>query len=106
MCKNQSEQVIWDTESTLVFYTSEEVKCDNSYINHCDSWSADNLIADEFSAEIADGVAYVSGYDDNSRPVLVHSLPSPYIFLVHNIVSNTRKTSKDSNSWPPCQREL
>lgn len=28
-------------------------------------------MADEFSAEIADGVAYVSGYDHDSRPVLV-----------------------------------
>lgn len=37
--------------------------------------NAENLIADEFSAEIADGVAYVSGYDDESRPVLVHFLP-------------------------------
>lgn len=32
---------------------------------------AESLIADEFSSELADGVAYVSGYDDDSRPVLV-----------------------------------
>lgn len=32
---------------------------------------ADHLIADEFSAELAEGVAYVSGHDDESRPVLV-----------------------------------
>lgn len=34
----------------------------------------ENLIADEFSSELADGVAYVSGYDDDSRPVLVSFL--------------------------------
>lgn len=30
-----------------------------------------NLIADEFSAEIAEGVAYVAGHDDQLRPVVV-----------------------------------
>lgn len=35
---------------------------------------AETLIADEFSAEISDGVAYVSGHDDDSRPVLVYSI--------------------------------
>lgn len=32
----------------------------------------EHLIADEFSAELADGVAYVSGNDDEGRPVLVY----------------------------------
>lgn len=31
----------------------------------------DHLIADEFSSELADGVAYVAGHDEESRPVLV-----------------------------------
>ncbi|GJY12211.1 reverse transcriptase domain-containing protein [Tanacetum coccineum] len=30
----------------------------------------DHLIADEFSGEIADGMAYVAGHDDQSRPVV------------------------------------
>ena len=34
----------------------------------------DHLIADDFSAELADGLAYVSGHDDESRPVMVISL--------------------------------
>jgi hypothetical protein len=28
-------------------------------------------MADEFSAELADGVAFVSGHDDDGRPVVV-----------------------------------
>lgn len=28
-------------------------------------------MADEFSAELAEGVAYVAGHDEESRPVLV-----------------------------------
>jgi len=35
----------------------------------------DHLIADDFSAELADGLAYVAGHDDESRPVMVISLP-------------------------------
>jgi len=31
----------------------------------------ENLIADEFSAELAEGVAYVAGHDEESRPVMV-----------------------------------
>jgi hypothetical protein len=30
------------------------------------------LIADDFSAELAEGLAYVAGHDDESRPVLVN----------------------------------
>lgn len=32
---------------------------------------SDNLIADEFSAELAEGIAYVAGNDDELRPVMV-----------------------------------
>lgn len=39
----------------------------------------DHLIADEFSAELAEGVAYVSGHDEESRPVLV--IPCFIFFL-------------------------
>lgn len=31
----------------------------------------DSLIADEFSGEIAEGLAYVAGHDDDARPVVV-----------------------------------
>ena len=30
-------------------------------------------MADEFSAELADGVAFVSGHDDDGRPVVVRT---------------------------------
>lgn len=33
--------------------------------------TTDHLIADEFSAELADGIAYVAGQDEESRPVMV-----------------------------------
>lgn len=32
---------------------------------------SDHLIADEFSEEMAGGFAYVAGYDDEARPVVV-----------------------------------
>lgn len=35
---------------------------------------SDHLIADEFSAELADGLAYVAGHDGESRPVMVVNL--------------------------------
>lgn len=44
----------------------------------CFYLNADNLIADEFSAEISEGLAYVAGHDDESRPVVV-------IFVYHII---------------------
>ncbi|PKU59151.1 hypothetical protein MA16_Dca028458 [Dendrobium catenatum] len=37
-----------------------------------------HLIADEFSAELADGVAYVSGNDDEGRPVLIFRIKQDY----------------------------
>jgi hypothetical protein len=40
-----------------------------------DAWFAfaDHLIADEFSAELASGAAYVAGHDVDGRPVVVSS---------------------------------
>jgi hypothetical protein len=34
---------------------------------------ADHMMADEFSAELADGVAFVAGHDDDGRPVVVRA---------------------------------
>jgi hypothetical protein len=31
----------------------------------------DSLIADEFSGELGEGLAYVAGHDDDARPVVV-----------------------------------
>lgn len=44
---------------------------------------ADHLIADDFSAELADGLAYVAGHDDESRPVMVISSPFSEFGLQH-----------------------
>lgn len=48
----------------------------------CLSWrdtiGIDHLIADEFSAELADGVAYVAGHDEESRPVLIFRIKQDY----------------------------
>ncbi|CAI9118486.1 OLC1v1020064C2 [Oldenlandia corymbosa var. corymbosa] len=37
-----------------------------------------NLIADEFSAELAEGIAYVAGQDDESRPVMILRVKQDY----------------------------
>lgn len=34
-------------------------------------FNAEQLMADEFSAELAEGLAYVAGHDEESRPVVV-----------------------------------
>lgn len=57
--------------------------------------NAENLIADEFSAELAEGVAYVAGHDDDSRPVLV-------IFSISGIIFFWKKKEKYLNSWRKC----
>lgn len=46
----------------------------------------EHLIADEFSAELADGVAYVAGHDQEARPVMVianFSFPSVFHVFFH-----------------------
>ncbi|KAK4355606.1 hypothetical protein RND71_024577 [Anisodus tanguticus] len=43
-----------------------------------DSFGIDHLIADEFSAELAEGVAYVSGHDEESRPVVIFRIKQDY----------------------------
>uniref|UniRef100_A0A7N0VHF6 CRAL-TRIO domain-containing protein n=2 Tax=Kalanchoe fedtschenkoi TaxID=63787 RepID=A0A7N0VHF6_KALFE len=43
-----------------------------------DSICTDHLIADEFSAEVAEGVAYVAGHDQDSRPVLIFRIKQDY----------------------------
>ncbi|KAL8171379.1 hypothetical protein V2J09_023183 [Rumex salicifolius] len=43
-----------------------------------DSIGTENLIADEFSGELADGLAYVAGHDHDSRPVMVLRIKQDY----------------------------
>ncbi|KAI3937888.1 hypothetical protein MKW92_015612 [Papaver armeniacum] len=60
----------------------DNVKKTAKHIRACLSWrdsiGFEHLIADEFSAEISDGVAYVAGHDDESHPVLVFRVKQDY----------------------------
>ncbi|CAK9150852.1 unnamed protein product [Ilex paraguariensis] len=60
----------------------DSVKKAAKQLRACLTWresiGTDHLIADEFSAELAEGLAYVAGQDDESRPVIVYSFASVY----------------------------
>ncbi|XP_022138167.1 random slug protein 5, partial [Momordica charantia] len=60
----------------------ENVKKAVKSLRACLSWrdsiGIDHLIADEFSAELADGVAYVAGHDEELRPVLIFRIKQDY----------------------------
>ncbi|GJX15124.1 CRAL-TRIO domain-containing protein [Tanacetum coccineum] len=61
----------------------DSVKKAAKQIRACLSWrenlGVDHLIADEFSGEIADGMAYVAGHDDQSRPVVIFRIKQDYL---------------------------
>ncbi|PQQ06037.1 uncharacterized protein Pyn_01664 [Prunus yedoensis var. nudiflora] len=60
----------------------DSVKKAAKQLRACLSWrqniGTENLIADEFSAELAEGVAYVSGHDEESRPVVIFRMKQDY----------------------------
>ncbi|GAB4851101.1 hypothetical protein Ancab_030395 [Ancistrocladus abbreviatus] len=60
----------------------DSVKKAAKQLRSCLSWrdtiGTENLIADEFSAELAEGVAYVAGQDKESRPVMVFRIKQDY----------------------------
>ncbi|KAI4317816.1 hypothetical protein L6164_025654 [Bauhinia variegata] len=60
----------------------ENVKKAAKQLRACLSWresiGTDHLIADEFSAELAEGLAYVAGHDDESRPVMIFRMKQDY----------------------------
>ncbi|XP_075113375.1 uncharacterized protein LOC107823325 [Nicotiana tabacum] len=60
----------------------ENVKKAAKQLRNCLAWrdslGTDHLIADEFSAELAEGAAYVSGHDDESRPVVIFRIKQDY----------------------------
>ncbi|XP_057475393.1 uncharacterized protein LOC130763492 [Actinidia eriantha] len=60
----------------------DNVKRAAKQLRACLSWresiGIDHLIADEFSAELAEGVAYVAGHDDESRPVTIFRIKQDY----------------------------
>ncbi|XP_050215627.1 uncharacterized protein LOC126666797 [Mercurialis annua] len=60
----------------------DNVKKAAKHLRTCLSWreslGTEQLIADEFSAELADGVAYVAGHDEESRPVIIFRIKQDY----------------------------
>lgn len=60
----------------------DNVKKAAKHLRTCLSWresiGTDHLIADEFSAELADGAAYVAGHDEESRPVIIFRIKQDY----------------------------
>ncbi|XWS08980.1 hypothetical protein CRYUN_Cryun40dG0046500 [Craigia yunnanensis] len=60
----------------------DNVKKAAKHLRACLSWresiGTENLIADEFSAELAEGVAYVAGQDEESRPVMIFRIKQDY----------------------------
>ncbi|RYR37473.1 hypothetical protein Ahy_A09g042355 [Arachis hypogaea] len=71
----------------------DNVKKAAKQLRACLSWRdtivTEYLIADDFSAELADGLAYVAGHDEESRPVLVDPLAG-----IHNGGSNFNDAKK------------
>ncbi|KAK1287008.1 hypothetical protein QJS10_CPB19g00810 [Acorus calamus] len=60
----------------------DNVKRAAKQLRACLSWrdaiGTEHLMADEFSAELSEGVAYVAGHDDEARPVLVFRIKQDY----------------------------
>ncbi|KAL5209747.1 hypothetical protein ABZP36_005370 [Zizania latifolia] len=60
----------------------ESVKKAAKHLRAVLSWretiGADHIIADEFNAELSDGVAYIAGHDDEARPVVVFRIKQDY----------------------------
>ncbi|CAN8295485.1 unnamed protein product [Cochlearia groenlandica] len=63
----------------------DNVKKAAKQLRSCLSWRSsigiESLIADEFMAELAEGLAYVAGLDDDCRPVLVFRIKQDYLKL-------------------------
>ncbi|KAL6497779.1 hypothetical protein OROHE_026929 [Orobanche hederae] len=60
----------------------ESVKKAAKHLRNCLAWrdsiGTDALLADEFSAELAEGIAYVAGHDDELRPVIIFRIKQDY----------------------------
>ncbi|KAK1307263.1 hypothetical protein QJS10_CPA10g00275 [Acorus calamus] len=60
----------------------DNVKKAAKQLRACLSWrdaiGAEHLMADEFSAELSEGIAYLAGHDDEVRPVLVFRIKQDY----------------------------
>ncbi|KAG6759363.1 hypothetical protein POTOM_035839 [Populus tomentosa] len=79
----------------------DNVKKAAKHLRACLSWresiGTENLIADEFSAELAEGVAYVAGHDEESRPVMIFRIKQDYQKFhsqkLHSDMSENRQRS-------------
>ncbi|KAH6838037.1 Sec14p-like phosphatidylinositol transfer family protein [Perilla frutescens var. hirtella] len=60
----------------------DSVKKAAKHLRNCLSWrdsfSIEHLMADEFSHELAEGMAYVAGHDDELRPVMIFRVKQDY----------------------------
>ncbi|KAI3459384.1 hypothetical protein Pfo_016047 [Paulownia fortunei] len=56
----------------------DSVKKAAKHLRNCLSWRDSLGTADEFCAELAEGVAYVAGHDDELRPVLIFRIKQDY----------------------------
>ncbi|KAJ8768478.1 hypothetical protein K2173_021631 [Erythroxylum novogranatense] len=60
----------------------DNVKKAAKHLRACLSWREsiviENLMADEFAVELAEGVAYVAGHDEDSRPVVIFRIKQDY----------------------------
>ncbi|XP_057783224.1 uncharacterized protein LOC131001062 [Salvia miltiorrhiza] len=60
----------------------DSVKKAAKHLRNCLSWrdsfAVDHLMADEFSPELAEGMAYVAGHDDELRPVMIFRIRQDY----------------------------
>ncbi|XP_021717113.1 uncharacterized protein LOC110684973 [Chenopodium quinoa] len=60
----------------------ENVKKAAKLLRACLTWrdtiGTENLIVDEFSGELAEGIAYVAGHDEEARPVMVFRIKQDY----------------------------
>ncbi|KAE8677670.1 Amine oxidase 1 [Hibiscus syriacus] len=78
----------------------DNVKKAAKHLRACLAWresiGTENLIADEFSTEIAEGVAYTAGHDEESRPVMVYSSTDFYIGGFHIYHAQKRRTIRSS----------
>uniref|UniRef100_A0A1D1XQI5 Random slug protein 5 n=1 Tax=Anthurium amnicola TaxID=1678845 RepID=A0A1D1XQI5_9ARAE len=63
-------------------WKGNSVKKAAKHLRACLAWrdaiGTEHLIADEFSAELAEGAAYVAGHDDEARPVMVFRIKQDY----------------------------
>ncbi|GMH29258.1 hypothetical protein Nepgr_031101 [Nepenthes gracilis] len=67
-CNAACVERFWKAKGESVKKAAKQLR---SSLTWRDTIGTDNLKADEFSAELSEGLAYVAGHDEESRPVMV-----------------------------------